>query len=318
MNAAGASDVADAFDRVGRGRDDARDCRRRQAAANQAALDRLLRDTAWRRAHRSALPDSSVRRRSAAAHDGRVLLLRSRPSRPTASGSLRAYRRRDPHHEHRRNGHPSPHDERPGQLPRLVARRQADRLHPARSKTEWTLHTMSSSGAGQRPLTKAPPSGRPSWTAGGLLIPSGGDLLKIDPATGHVLKYYGAQIDAIWGLNSRRALARSLDDHVRRRAEPPSRETRSAAKAPASGSRSTRRSIVGKKQSKKPQRVVKDAGPATFSPNGTQLALRRERRAHSGRSPAASRLHIDRAMPIPRCRLRPPGSRNRGVGRLPR
>ncbi len=69
-------------------------------------------------------------------------------------------------------------------------------------KAEWTIHTMSSSGAGQRPLPKAPPSGRPSWTAAGLLIPSGGDLLKIDPANGHVLKYYGAQIDAVWGLNS--------------------------------------------------------------------------------------------------------------------
>ena len=36
----------------------------------------------------------------------------------------------------------------------------------------------------------------------GLLIPSGGDLLRIDPTTGHVQKYYGAEIDAVWGMNS--------------------------------------------------------------------------------------------------------------------
>ena len=50
-------------------------------------------------------------------------------------------------------------------------------------KAEWRINTMSSSGAAERRLRQAPPSGRPSWTAGGLLIPSGGDLLKIDPTT---------------------------------------------------------------------------------------------------------------------------------------
>src|SRR5579872_1611047 len=70
-------------------------------------------------------------------------------------------------------------------------------------KAAWTVFVMSSSGAGQQHrLPKAPPSGRPSWTAGGLLIPTGGDLVRIDPKTGHVLKYYGVLIDAIWGMNS--------------------------------------------------------------------------------------------------------------------
>ena len=34
------------------------------------------------------------------------------------------------------------------------------------------------------------------------MIPSAGDLVKIDPVNGHVLKYFGAEIDAVWGLNT--------------------------------------------------------------------------------------------------------------------
>jgi len=66
----------------------------------------------------------------------------------------------------------------------------------------WSIFLMSSSGAHQRRLAKAPSSGRPTWSSSGLLIPSDGDLLKIDAGNGHVLKYFGASIDAVWGLNS--------------------------------------------------------------------------------------------------------------------
>jgi Tol biopolymer transport system component len=62
---------------------------------------------------------------------------------------------------------------------------------------QWRLFTMSASGGDQRRVGNAPPAGRPSWTADGksILIPSGGDLLKIEPKTGHVQKYYGLVID---------------------------------------------------------------------------------------------------------------------------
>jgi hypothetical protein len=137
-------------------------------------------------------------------------------------------------------------------------------------KAAWRVNTMSSSGAAERRLRQAPPSGRPTWTAGGLLIPSGGDLLKIDPATGHVQKYYDAQIDAIWGMNSV-ALSpnRSTITFVGSRdAEPGDKE---CGEGPCPRFALYKESIVTK--SKKPQRVVKDAGPATFSPGGTQLAF---------------------------------------------
>lgn len=137
-------------------------------------------------------------------------------------------------------------------------------------KAEWRINTMSSSGAAERRLGQAPPSGRPTWTAGGLLIPSGGDLLKIDPANGHVQKYYNAEIDAIWGLNSV-ALSpnRLLLTFVgARAAEPGDKE---CGEGPCQRFALYKENIVAKV--KKPQKVVDDTGPATFSPNGTQLAF---------------------------------------------
>jgi dipeptidyl aminopeptidase/acylaminoacyl peptidase len=136
-------------------------------------------------------------------------------------------------------------------------------------KAEWRISIMSSAGAGERRLRQAPPSGRPTWTAGGLLIPSGGDLLKIDPKNGHVQKYYGAQIDAVWGMNSV-ALSpnRTMITFVgARSAEPGDKE---CGEGPCPRFALYRENIV---KGKTPQRVTKDAGPATFSPSGTQLAF---------------------------------------------
>ena len=138
-------------------------------------------------------------------------------------------------------------------------------------KDGWKLHVMSSSGAGERPLKKAPPSGRPTWTAGGIVIPSGGDLLQVDPKTGHVLKYFDVPIDNIWGMNS---VAVSPDRSTitylgARSAEPGDME---CGEGPCQRFALYKEKIVGKNSNaKKPQRVVKDVGPSTFSPNGTQL-----------------------------------------------
>jgi len=136
-------------------------------------------------------------------------------------------------------------------------------------KTGWTVFVMSSSGAAEQRLAKAPPSGRPSWTAAGLLIPSGGDLLRIDPTTGHVLKYYGADIDAVWGMNS---VALSPDRSTitfigARNPEPGDKE---CGEGPCQRFALYKENVL---KSKKPERVVKDAGPATFSPTGKQLAF---------------------------------------------
>ena len=136
-------------------------------------------------------------------------------------------------------------------------------------KAEWRVNTMSSSGAAERRLRQAPPSGRPTWTAAGLLIPSGGALLKVDPTTGHVQKYYGADIDAVWGENS---VALSPDRSRltfvgARNAEPGDKE---CGEGPCPRFALYQENLL---KTKKPVRVVKDTGPATFSPGGTQLAF---------------------------------------------
>jgi hypothetical protein len=118
-------------------------------------------------------------------------------------------------------------------------------------------------------LGKAPPSGRPSWTKAGLLIPSGGDLLRIDPKTGHVLKYYGANIDAIWGLNTV-ALSPDLSKLTYIGARAPDPGDKECGEGPCQRFGLFSESLTAKK--KKPRLLVKDVGPAVFSPDGAQLA----------------------------------------------
>jgi Tol biopolymer transport system component len=137
-------------------------------------------------------------------------------------------------------------------------------------KAEWRVHTMSSSGAAERRLPQAPPSGRPSWTPAGLLIPSGGDLLRVDSTTGHVQKYYDAQIDAIWGLNSV-ALSPNRSTATFVGARNPDPGDKECGEGPCQRFALFKENLLTK--IKKPQRVTNDTGPAGFSPNGTQLAF---------------------------------------------
>ncbi len=64
-------------------------------------------------------------------------------------------------------------------------------------RTQWRVYTVAATGGRQRLLPKAPPSGRPSWTADSkaILIPSGGDLVKVDAVTGQPRTYYGLTLD---------------------------------------------------------------------------------------------------------------------------
>jgi Tol biopolymer transport system component len=139
-----------------------------------------------------------------------------------------------------------------------------------RPTATWAIYTMSSSGGHQRRLTKAPPAGRPTWSSAGLMVPTAGDLAKIDPVNGHVLKYFGAEIDAVWGLNT---VALSPDD---------SSLTFIGAAAPEPGDKECgdnqpcqRFALYkqGLRPKGKPRLLVKNVGPATYSPDGKQLAF---------------------------------------------
>ena len=118
-------------------------------------------------------------------------------------------------------------------------------------------------------LAKAPPAGRPSWTAKGLLIPTGGDLVRIDPGTGRVLKYYGADIDAIWGLNSVTiAPSVKLLSFVGTR-DPIPGDT-DCGDGPCQRFGLYLENLTAAK--KRPKLYVKDTGPAAWSPDGKDLA----------------------------------------------
>jgi hypothetical protein len=134
---------------------------------------------------------------------------------------------------------------------------------------------MSSSGARPRRLVQAPPAGRPSWTSAGLLLSSGGDLVKIDPATGHVQKYYGAEVDAAWGLNT---VAVSPDASTitflgARHSNPGDMECGEAPCQRFALYIEDVRTVPKPGQIAPGARLlVPDVGPAAFSPDGTSLA----------------------------------------------
>ena len=134
----------------------------------------------------------------------------------------------------------------------------------------WKVYVMPSSGGARHRLSQAPPAGRPSWTKAGLLIPSGGDLVKIDSATGHVLKYYGADIDAIWGLNSV-ALSPGVSTLTFVGARAPEPGDMECGEGPCQRFGLYFENLTTK--GKRPHMIVKDAGPAAFSPNGTQIVF---------------------------------------------
>jgi hypothetical protein len=133
----------------------------------------------------------------------------------------------------------------------------------------WRVFTLSTSGGTPHVLGKAPPAGRPSWTKKGLFIPSGGDLLRIDPRTGRVLKYYGANIDAIWGLNTV-ALSPDFSKLTFIGARAPDPGDLECGEGPCQRFALFIESLTTKK--KQPRLLVKNVGPATFSPDGGQLA----------------------------------------------
>jgi Tol biopolymer transport system component len=137
-------------------------------------------------------------------------------------------------------------------------------------KAAWGVYVMPANGGPQRPLPKAPTAGRPNWTkVGGLLIPSGGDLLRIDPNTGKVLKYYGAQIDIVWGLNTVAVApdTSSLTFVGSRGVDPGDKECGEAA------CQRFGLFLESLRTHAKPRKLIDDGGPAAFSPNGKTLAF---------------------------------------------
>ncbi len=134
---------------------------------------------------------------------------------------------------------------------------------------EWRVFTMSASGHEQQRLLKAPPAGRPSWTANGaaILIPSGGDLVKIDSQTGRVLKYFGMTLD----IQTAQTLTVSPDRRTAAFVGP-----RRSTGPPDCGEGRCQQFglyVAGIPKPHRPRLVVGDTGAAGWSPDGKRLAF---------------------------------------------
>jgi Tol biopolymer transport system component len=132
----------------------------------------------------------------------------------------------------------------------------------------WKIYVVPAKGGKPKLLAKSPPAGRPSWTTKGLLIPTGGDLVRVDTKDGHVLKYYGADIDAIWGLNSV-TLSPSLKLLTYVGTRDPIPGDTDCGDGPCQRFGLYLENLTAKK--KRGKLFVKDTGPAAFSPDGKDL-----------------------------------------------
>jgi hypothetical protein len=136
------------------------------------------------------------------------------------------------------------------------------------SGPRWVPYIVATTSRKLTALKKSPPAGRPSWTKAGLLIASGGDVLTLDTKTGKVLKYYGADIDPIWGLNTV-ALSPSRTSLTYLGAREPVPGDKECGEGPCQRFGLYFESLTGK--SKKPKMIAKDAGPATFARDGKRI-----------------------------------------------
>jgi hypothetical protein len=134
----------------------------------------------------------------------------------------------------------------------------------------WKVYVMSASGSGARQLRQAPPAGRPSWTSRGLLVPTNGDLAKVDVRTGQVQKLFGAVIDASTGIDTT-AVSPDISTVTSLGPRPPDPgDTGCGDGVPC---QRFALFIQNLRTHKAPRILVVNGGPASFSPDGKTLAL---------------------------------------------
>jgi TolB protein len=136
-------------------------------------------------------------------------------------------------------------------------------------RTDWRLHVMSASGAKLVRLPQAPPSGRPNWAADGkaILIPASGDLVRVDVRSGKVLKYYGLRLDLQSSQTATLSPNRRKIAYVGPRVST-GPEDCGEGPCPQYG---LYLANVGKPHHTR--RIVNDAGPAGWSPDGKSLVF---------------------------------------------
>lgn len=134
----------------------------------------------------------------------------------------------------------------------------------------WSLYVMSATGAGERRLRQAPSAGRPTWIAKGLLIPSDGDVARINPRTGRIFQWLGVQLDALAGTDSTSFSpdGSTLSFVGAAKLDLGDRECGEGTPCPRFGLYVEQ---VGK--GKPPRLLTRNAGAASFSPDGKRLVF---------------------------------------------
>jgi Tol biopolymer transport system component len=135
----------------------------------------------------------------------------------------------------------------------------------------WRVYVMSAAGTAERQLRQAPPAGRPSWTGSGLLIPTEGDLARIDPRSGRVQQLFGALIDASVGMDAT-AVSPDLSTLTFVGPRPPDRGDKECGDNVACPRFALFIHDL-RKQATAPRILARDAGPASFSSDGKSLAF---------------------------------------------
>ena len=129
---------------------------------------------------------------------------------------------------------------------------------------------MSAAGTAERLPRLAPPAGRPSWTGRGLVIATEGDLARIDPRSGRVQQLFGALIDAFVGMDGT-AVSPDLSTVTFVGARPPDRGDKECGE----GLPCPRFALYVQNLRKRtaPRILARDAGPASFSPDGKSVVF---------------------------------------------
>ncbi|MGZ4394737.1 MAG: TolB family protein [Gaiellaceae bacterium] len=125
---------------------------------------------------------------------------------------------------------------------------------------------MSPSGRAVQRLPLAPPGGRPSWTADSksIFVPTQGGLEKIDARTGRLLKRVAVPID----LGTSSAATVSPDGQTVAYVAP-----RPSAPNCGDVSCAVFALYLANLRGGRPRLAARDAGPAGWSPDGTQIVF---------------------------------------------
>jgi Tol biopolymer transport system component len=113
------------------------------------------------------------------------------------------------------------------------------------------------------------------WTSQGLLIPTNGDLAKVDPRSGHVQKLFGALIDASVGMD---AAAISPDLSTITFMGPRPLDPRDTGCGEGVPCPTFALFIEHLRAHKAPTILVRNGGPASFSPDGKRIVFVAQKR----------------------------------------